>query len=275
MNIAIKNDAEFTNISENMRNIILTDNIDVDINMEILKNQGITENDIDTIFDEDNKTKKDQKKKDDILIREYISNPTRSNFNKLWERYYYGIKSYAHKFMHDWDLADDISVQTFARAWEFKDSYDITKARYSTWLYIICRNLCLGEINAKKKENTLPTDVSEMYDSTLLKNSGLQEPSSQYIIENNKLIENTADNITSKLYDTSLCEIEKLGKKYAEIMRLKFVENYKIREIADLLNMNESTVKNYIYKGKEIINKVIKKKYKNLYEMYLDCESKK
>ena len=33
----------------------------------------------------------------------------------------------------------------------------------------------------------------------------------------------------------------------------KFIEDLKIREIAEQLNMNESTVKNYLYKGKEII----------------------
>ena len=57
-------------------------------------------------------------------------------------------------------------------------------------------------------------------------------------------------------------------------MRMKFVEELKIREIADILHMNESTVKNYLYKGKELIANIMKTKHKNLYEMYLESTVK-
>ena len=270
--IFIENEiTDFSKMSEKEKNVILTNNIDVDINMEILQEQGISESFIEELFEDDEqKTKSSQSKKDDKLVREYISNPTREKFNKLWERYYFGVKGYAYKFMHNWDQAEDIAIQTFTRAWEQKEKYDINKAKYSTWLYIICKNMCLGEINLKKKQNIINTDISDMYDSTLLKNNQENKIGKQYIIENNELVVNTKDDIIMKTYDTSLNEIDKLGKMYSKIMRMKYVEDLKIREIAEQLNMNESTVKNYLYKGKEIISSVMKNKYKQLYEMYLE-----
>lgn len=270
--IFIENEiTDFSKMSEKEKNVILTNNIDVDINMEILKEQGISESFIEELFEDDEqKIKSSQSKKDDKLVREYISNPTREKFNKLWERYYFGVKGYAYKFMHNWDQAEDIAIQTFTRAWEQKEKYDINKAKYSTWLYIICKNMCLGEINLKKKQNIINTDISDMYDSTLLKNNQENKIGKQYIIENNELVANTKDDIIMKTYDTSLNEIDKLGKMYSKIMRMKYVEDLKIREIAEQLNMNESTVKNYLYKGKEIISCVMKNKYKQLYEMYLE-----
>jgi RNA polymerase sigma-70 factor (ECF subfamily) len=256
-------------------------NIDVDINLEILKNEGITEKEIDSLFNagnvyekvNENSTpeKQRQDKIDKELVENFIANPTHELFNKLWERYYFGIKGYAYKFLKDWEYADDITCQTFTRAWEFKEKYDITKAKFSTWLYIICRNLCLGEINNKKKDNFIQNDISNMYDSTILKSRQVNTNNTQYVLDkNNKLIENTLDDLTFKMYDTSICELDKLGPLYSNILKMKLIQDMKIREIADILNMNESTVKNYLYKGKELLKNIMKNKHKNLYEMYID-----
>lgn len=273
-NIIEKEYSDFSKMSEKEKNVILTNNIDVDINMEILKEQGISESYIDDLFVEKTEKKQTQSEKDDIMVRDYISNPTHEKFNKLWERYYIGIKNYAYNFMHNWDIAEDITVQTFTRAWEQKEKYDITKAKYSTWLYIICKNMCLGEINLKKKRNIINNDISNMYDATLLKNT-INKETTQYIVnKDNELIANTKDDIIMKTYDTSLNEIDKLGKLYSKILRLKFVEDLKIREIAEMLDMNESTVKNYLYKGKELINNIMKTKHKHLYDMYVESSIK-
>ena len=264
-------------INENITSL----NIDVDINLEILKNEGITEKEIDSLFNagnvyekvNENSTPEKQKqdKIDKELVENFIANPTHELFNKLWERYYFGIKGYAYKFLKDWEYADDITCQTFTRAWEFKEKYDITKAKFSTWLYIICRNLCLGEINNKKKDNFIQNDISNMYDSTILKSRQINTNNTQYVLDkNNKLIENTLDDLTFKMYDTSICELDKLGPLYSNILKMKLIQDMKIREIADILNMNESTVKNYLYKGKELLKNIMKNKHKNLYEMYID-----
>ena len=254
-------------------------NIDVDINLEALKKEGITEKEIDKLFEIDKdstvkgKTKEKQRQEnlDNDMVTKFLEEPSHENFNKIWERYYFGIKGYAFKFLKDWELADDMVSQTFMRAWEYKKKYDRTKAKFSTWLYIICRNLCLGEINARKKDNLIPNDISNMYDSTLLKSSiGLTNDSAQFMIKNNVLEKNSLDDLTYKLYNTSINELEKLGPVYSNILKMKLVQELKIREIADILHMNESTVKNYLYKGKEMLEKIIKKKYKTLYEMYME-----
>lgn len=273
-------------------NIIITDTLDVDVNLNALKLEGITEEEIDEYFDVDaacidssnnridtnaqknEKRKKRQTEIDNNLVKTFVDNPTHENFNKLWERFYFGVKGYSYKFMHDWDLADDMACQTFTRAWEFRDKYDMEKAKFSTWLYIICRNLCLGEINRRKKDNIVPNDISEMFDSAMLSNSmALSTDSTQYTVENGAVIANSADDLTVRMYDTSIMEIEKLGGNYAKILQMKLVKDMKIREIANELGMNESTVKNYLYKGKETLEEIMKTKHKGLYEMYLEASA--
>lgn len=273
-------------------NIVVNDSLDVDVNLDALKLEGITEEEIDKYFDVDpacidssnnklaTKEEKNARKKqrqteaDNMLVKAFVDNPTHENFNKLWERFYFGVKGHSYKFMHDWDLAADMACQTFTRAWEFRERYDMEKAKFSTWLYTICRNLCLGELNRKKKDNIVPNDISDMFDSAMLNSSvAMSTDSTQYTMEGGSLTANSVDDLAVKMYDTSLMEIDKLGGNYTKILRMKLVDDMKIREIADELGMNESTVKNYLYKGKMTVEEIMKTKHKGLYEMYLEASA--
>ena len=268
--------------TENENNLDKISNIDLfseelpeDLPEEVKEIFEITDASINNSLDSLNpKKKKDtQSSIDKALVLEFYQNQTQENFNKLWERFFYGVKSYAYKYMHDWDLADDMAIQTFERAWEFKDKYDINKAVYSTWIYTICRNLCLGAIYRKLKDNYVNQDISDMYDSTVIKASIAADNTNEIIIKNGVVTTMSYEDIVQKLYDTSLLEIDNIGGDYTKILRMKLVDNMKIREIAVALNMNESTVKDYLYKGKGEIDKIIRKKYKSLYEMYLDAKA--
>ena len=262
--------------------VLFNDNFDFDIDASIasIKAEGITEEEIEEMFNvpdssvnnSKKKTKKTQAEIDQEMVNEFVNHPTNENFNKLWQRFYFGVKGHAYKFMHIWELADDIACQTFTRAWEFKDKYDPEKAKFSTWLYTICRNLCLGEINKVKKDNYVPNDISDLYDSTLLANSAAisSTDSTQYIVEEGELIANSKDDIVTMMYNSSLNEIKNLGGTYTKILTMKLLKDMKIKDIAEELNMNESTVKNYLYKGKEMVQEIMKKQYKSLYDMYID-----
>ena len=64
--------------------------------------------------------------------------------------------------------------------------------------------------------------------------------------------------------------------EWGEYISNVFKENgIKEGEIGEELHMNESTVKNYLYKGKEDLTQIMKKKHKGLYEMYLDSCAEK
>ncbi len=223
---------------------------------------------LNNIEDNDQKKKDSQMKTDEKLVKIFIENPTHENFNKLWERYYFGIKGYAFKFVQDWDKASDIACETFERAWEYKETYDFNKAKFSTWIYKICKNLCLCEISRLKKLNVVNQDVSNIYDSAILHTGTTVSNSTQYIVDNGNLVAHNYQELTQRMYDVSLNEIENLGGIYTKILKMKLIEDLKIREIADILNLNESTVKNYLYKGKDIITKKLQKKHHELYGMF-------
>lgn len=222
------------------------------------------------------RAKKSQTEKDQELVKQFTDNPTHENFNKLWERFYYGVKSHAYKFLHNLELADEIACVTFTRGWEYRHMYNPEKSNFSTWLYTICKNLCLAEIYKVKKDNYFPQDISEIYDSDKLSNNIVTAAgnNNQYTVERNEVVTNSPDEITQRIYNTSIMEINNLGGTYTKILTMKLIDDMKIREISDELNMNESTVKNYLYKGKEMLENIMKKKHHTLYEMYIDiCQA--
>lgn len=222
-------------------------------------------------------TKKKRKKRaqseiDQELVMIFVNNPTHENFNKLWERFYYGVKSYAYKFMRNTEMADEIACITFTRGWEYRHMYNPEKSNFSTWLYTICRNLCLAELYKIKKDNYFPQDISDIYDSEKLSNNIITTSNNnQYTVSHGQVEVSTPDDITQQIYNTSVMEINNLGGNYTKVLRMKLIDDKKIREIAAELDMNESNVKNYLYKGKEMLNNIMKKKHKSLYEMYVDC----
>ena len=54
-----------------------------------------------------------------------------------------------------------------------------------------------------------------------------------------------------------LDKILSLPKKYKLIIYMYYYEGYKIKEIANKLNMKDSTVKSYLHRGRNLLKEVI------------------
>ena len=231
----------------------------------------------------DTKTNISEKKKSVIDI--YLENPTHDNFNNVWTRYQPGLKRYAYNILKDYDAAMDAVIQTFTNAWEKHDSFDKEKGAYSTWLYKICYNICLGVINKKKKDKIYDQDLSDCYDSVFNSTEAQSmaiSPEENFIVNEEGSIDMySKEEILRKMFDVSVHEIENLPPKLKCIVFDKLVgdkENYsgmKIKDIAEKYKMNPSNVKNRLYEGKRMLNDIIKEKYSDLYNMYLDVMHEK
>jgi DNA-directed RNA polymerase specialized sigma24 family protein len=115
-----------------------------------------------------------------------------------------------------------------------------------------------------------------LYDSTVLsaacKASVLNNQ--QFVYKGNNLSVMTHEDLIQTLYNIIKDEMDKLGGNYARILHMKLLDNMKIREISKELDINESTIKNYLYKGKEMLNTIMKNEHRSLYNMYLEsCQS--
>ena len=210
----------------------------------------------------------------DALVADFLATKSAKTWTALQEFFWYGIKQYAFGFVKNNEDAYDMTIETFINAFNKIDSYDPNVAKFSTWLWTICRNNCLGFIKNQTKLNIVDNDIADIYDSEIINRS-------QSYIQNISEFENGVFNgseftssdfsdVTKELYDVSVAEMSHIPGIGGKILHMKLVDGKKIREIADELSMNESTVKNYLYRGKENLKRILSINHKDLVDTYVD-----
>ena len=94
----------------------------------------------------------------DALVDNFLATKSEKSWTALQEFFWYGIKQYAFGFVKNNDDAYDMTIETFINAFNKIDSYDPNVAKFSTWLWTICRNNCLGFIKNQTKMNIVDND---------------------------------------------------------------------------------------------------------------------
>ena len=213
--------------------------------------------------------------KADKIVSDFLVDRSDQHWKVLQEFFWYGIKQFAEKYIEDPDDAYDMVIETFINAHQNIDKYDPNKAKFSTWLWTICRNNCLGFNKRKARINIVANDISEIYDSELEKASYRQNNSEfeNGIFNGSEFTSKSFSEIIKSLYDVSVSEMDGISGIGGQILHMKLVDNMKIREIAVELSMNESTVKNYLYRGRENLKRILSINHKDLVDTYKDMNN--
>lgn len=91
----------------------------------------------------------------------------RSLFEWLVKQHKQQIYYFIRRMVLNHDDADDVTQQTFMKAWKGLEGFR-GEAKFSTWLTRIAHNESINFLNAKKKVAGVPFDaVEEMLDKTL------------------------------------------------------------------------------------------------------------
>jgi RNA polymerase sigma-70 factor (ECF subfamily) len=169
---------------------------------------------------------------------------------KLVQLWYKRIYNFSYKFFMDHDLAMEVSQKTFiSMCRNLAGLQDI--ARFKSWLYKIAVNYCREEARKKKGSRSLSFDVvwnREAEDSPKWESSSQRyaNPESQY--QQAEL----SDILQQALYE--------LSDEQREVVIMKEYEGLKFREIAEVLNISENTVKSRMYYGLDGLKKILERK---------------
>lgn len=163
-----------------------------------------------------------------------------SAFDKLYTTNYDKILNYIAKRVGNYELAQDITSEVFIIAmkklWQFK----WRGVRFSSWLY----RIAINQMNLHFRKNKVFMPVSL---ELLIEESGFMPIASddiqQEIIENQDKIDR--ETTFNKIRE----QINKMSPKYQDVITLKYFENKKIKEIAEILNKKEGTVKSLLSRG--------------------------
>lgn len=169
---------------------------------------------------------------------------------KLVQLWYKRIYNFSYKFFQDHDLAMEVSQKTFISM--CRSLAGLQEAgRFKSWLYKIAVNYCREEARKLKGSRSVPFDTVvnfEAEESPRWEGSSRRRDNPEQQFQQNEL---------SELVQQALLE---LSAEQREVVIMKEFEGLKFREIAEVLNISENTVKSRMYYGLEGLKKILERK---------------
>ena len=160
-----------------------------------------------------------------------------SAFEELVYRYDRNVLSIALRYALNEDDAKDLYQEVFIRVYRGLKSFRF-QSEFSTWLFRITTNVCLT-YKSRSKEH-LKISINSNYSSDDEEDKTMKE-----LVYDGSSPEEISSG--SDLGDQVNAAVETLSPKQKMTFVLKHYEGYKIREIAEMLNCKEGTVKKYLF----------------------------
>ncbi len=168
-------------------------------------------------------------------------------FGKLYEVYHRQIFNFIIKRVIDFDLANDITSETFLKAyihfWKFKWQ----NVSISSWFYRIANNEINSYYRKGKYHKSSLLELNKQFKFDLDVTQELQyekEKAEEELKQHWDFIDVQA-------------RLKLLPLKYQEVISLRYFERKKIKEISEILGKKEGTVKSLISRGLEKIRKLL------------------
>lgn len=171
------------------------------------------------------------------LLTEIKNDP--SAFSKLFNLYYRAIFGYIFRRTGDFDDAADIAADSFLKAFQHINQFSPRGISVKVWLYRIATNeVNLYYRNQRKRSKLF--GQQDLQDAETFK---------QYIEEDRLILEQEL--CRHQQFLTILEHLKKLPVKYQEVIALRYFEDKGNKEIAEILDTKEGTVKSLLSRGLE------------------------
>lgn len=151
-------------------------------------------------------------------------------FELIVERYQQDVAKLALFTTNDPNIVEDVSQETFIKAFQYLESYDLCKS-LRNWLLAIAANQ--SRTSLKKKKTTLPLQQLDM-----VANENIQEK-----VEGSMLLRKVLD-----------C-LAKAPFKQREVLVLHYIHELTLTEIQHLLRIPLGTVKSRLNRGLDRLRK--------------------
>lgn len=185
---------------------------------------------------------------DEELILEFQKSNDQKAFEILVERFKNPLVNFVFRFLGDYEACVDVVQDTFVKVYRYKDSYT-SVAKFSTWIYTIAGNLARSEYRRRKRNNFFSIN-------------SYGEEEETYDIPDNKMrpdIETENKFKAQKIQEALM----KLKEVYREAVILRDIQGLTYEEIAEILGIEEGTVKSRINRGRAQLQKYLKSIYKD------------
>ena len=156
-------------------------------------------------------------------------------FGPLYKKYHEQIFRYVYQRMDDQELAFDVTSQVFIKAMSNLHKYEYRGVPFSSWLYRIAKSELYQAFRDRKARKTINVESMHLFEM-------IEEFEEDDSVQNKqKLI-----SCLSMLKGADL-----------NIIEMRYFERRSFREIGEILELSESQVKVYIYRGRVALKKYI------------------
>jgi RNA polymerase sigma-70 factor, ECF subfamily len=174
----------------------------------------------------------------DVVTR--VLKGDRNAYALLVEEYKKAIFNLAYRMTGSYDDADDLSQETFLRAYRELRRFD-KERRFFTWLYTIGLNLIRNHLKARKAgpvgdmEQAFESSVSASFDG-----HGAEEALFQ----------------SHQAYDLGFC-LQKLPADLREAIVLRFYQDLSFEDMTEVLHVSLSAAKMRVYRGLQELKRLL------------------
>ncbi|MAB49981.1 RNA polymerase sigma factor [Winogradskyella sp. MH6] len=163
-------------------------------------------------------------------------------FNFLLDTFWNDVYSFQLMRTQNENDAEDITIQTFSKAFDKIGTYD-DNYKFKTWLITISKNIHIDLVRKQKK--TIQNTSKDSEDNYLEIIDDSPTPEDKIITEQN----------LAKL----LRDIKKLKPHYQEVINLRYFQELSYKEISEELNEPINNVKVKLLRAKKLLAAIITK----------------
>ena len=158
-------------------------------------------------------------------------------FGMLYDEYVDQIFRYIYYKVGNLTESQDLTGQTFLKAFENIDSYEMRDVAFSSWLYRIAHNLVVDFFRRESKRESVPIDDQP-------------PPASPH---GNPVESVLADLESERLYKA----MHKLTHNQREVLVLKFIDNLSNTQVAEIMGISVGAVKSTQKRGLLALNRIL------------------
>ena len=183
----------------------------------------------------------------DALLMLRVKRGDRVAFTELVEKYKQPVMNLVYRTLHDEAEAEDLAQVVFLQVYKSAKRYE-SRAKFSTWLFTIARNLCLNEIRRRSRH---PADSLEEAHA-----EHEDQPRQQY--EDKSSLAPPEKLLHGELAQKIEEALAGLPENQRTAILLCRQEELSYEEIAEILGCSLSATKSLIHRGRETLKEKLK-----------------
>ncbi|MBI9067892.1 MAG: sigma-70 family RNA polymerase sigma factor [Salinivirgaceae bacterium] len=197
-----------------------------------------------------------EKAQKDFELVKQAQNGSQFAYTELMSRYRDAIYYMILKMISNQSDAEDLTIEAFGKAFKNIDQYQPTFA-FSTWLFKIASNNCIDFLRKQKtKKVSIYNNPSEAESNS---NDGLNIETSLSIQSDMLDPEEILIKDQKKILLHEL--VNNLKPRYKQLVQLRYFKEFSYEEIAEELDIPIGTVKAQLFRARELLYGILKKKH--------------